>query len=267
MNDSPRHSSAPRRNRRWGATVSVLVATIALAGIATIGVMSFPVHHPGKALFTPATNQELAITLSRLRLNPEPLAAAGLSAQQTTTLVGNLRSHLTSHMDDLRTADTDLGNASSAVDSLTRRVQAGLGSEQDVSDLATARTTLATARGNLSTLLAAALTAAVDGLGEGPVALLSTCRGNLDGVAGDTGVGGIPTQYLVSSRTESQWVGLRDALSNVRICTRLGQDPNPDAQSLIAAADAEGPTAAAITDLDANLQSVTAAWNAAVFPQ
>lgn len=257
---------AASRRSRLGATLSVVLGGLALATAVTIGVISLPSPH-SSPLMLPATNQELAVTLSRLRLNPEPLAAAGLTAQQTTSLVSNLRSHLSTHMDAIRLADTELGNASNTVDALTRRIRAGLGSEQDVSQLASATTALNTARSSLNSLLAAAYSAATDGLGQNALSGIATSRGNLDGVAGDSGVGGIPTQYLFSSRSETTWVNLRDALANVRISGRHNQDPNPDAQSLISSLNAEPATATAIANLNNNLSTVTAAWNNAVFPQ
>lgn len=250
--------------RARGLTLSTLIGSLALGLAVTVGVLTLP--SPTPAFFQPAplTNHEVAVTLSRLRLNAEPLAAAGVSDKQTTALVGNMRSHLAGGaMAAIRAGDIDIGIANNSVDALTRRIQAGLGTKEDLAALASATQELTAARESLSALLTTAFNEAVANLDKSTVSLISTHRANCGGPANE----GVATKYLFTVRTEAQWVGLRDALSNVAINGRYGTTPNPDFVTLINAANAESATVAASANLNANLTAVQAAWTAAVYPQ
>ena len=74
---------------------------------------------------------------------------------------------------------------------------------------------------------------------------------------------GFPIEFQVASRTEAQWVALRDALANEKQAIKYPDTLDQDAQTLLSTTRAEGAVAAARTALDANLPAVQTAWNTA----
>ncbi|MGE3108828.1 MAG: hypothetical protein AB7G11_15050 [Phycisphaerales bacterium] len=212
--------------------------------------------------FTPPTSAELSMVLYRLGLSPDHLAAAGVSPAQTTELVGDLRSHLTTAMDDLRDADSNYAASAQLVDSLERVVRAGTAAQEDLQALTAARSQLASSAATRQTLLASALSAATADLDPAIVQSLALAR---SGTIPDVRAGwNIPLQYAFADRPEEEWVHLRDALSSQRISARHGEDPAQDALDTIAAANSSPAVAAASANLQANLNAVSAAWNNAV---
>jgi len=83
----------------------------------------------------PTLDANLVTALYRAGLQPEDLAAAGVSAESTTTLVGNVRTWLAQNASTLSNADSRLGSAVPAKESLWRKVQSGLASHDDVTAL------------------------------------------------------------------------------------------------------------------------------------
>src|SRR5262245_44856695 len=57
------------------------------------------------------TDWDVAAALARVGLDPEPLAAAGVSGQQVQGVVSAARAHLAESLGELKEADADLGTA------------------------------------------------------------------------------------------------------------------------------------------------------------
>ncbi len=252
---------------RRGSVLSLAVAATAVVVVGLVAVTSLSrsasklspsaTSSPRPALFVPATNAELAVVLHTLGLDPATLAAAGVTPGETTTLVGNMRSHLSTHMDGFRSADNDCGAARNEYDRLLRLVQAGLAGQEDRTAWATAPGTLSTAIAARQSLRDAAFTAAADGLSGAKVSAITTARANH--ASWD-----LLLPHMFTNREQVDWVTLRDALSNQRIAAKHGDSTDPAAQGIIMAADAQPATALARANLEANLATVTAAWNQAV---
>ena len=208
----------------------------------------------------PTLDANLVTALYRAGLQPEDLAAAGVSAESTTTLVGNVRTWLAQNASTLSNADSRLGSAVPAKESLWRKVQSGLASHDDVTALDAAMTELNAAL----TGQASAVSAMFD---AGTASLSSDTKATLVLERTSQLAWGLPMQYLVKSRTQADWVALRDALDNERVSQKLGEDPDPAAQALLATVRADPAIAAAKTNLDTKLGAVTASWEAAAVQQ
>lgn len=253
---------------RKGAAVHLAIGLVAASAITWAGISSVATSTSSvraRVKLSPLTNQELAIALTRVAFDPQPLAAVGLNAEAATELVGRVRDHLTTGIIDLRAADADWSARNAEVDRLERLIRGGQRSEQNLIALANARTALATATTTRQGVLDAIVTA---GIGEGGLsgpqtATLATILAGRGG--GGPGGWELPTKYLAASREQTAWVALRDALANLRISAEQGVSPDPTAQSIVTAANANQAVAAAAAGLE-NLATVQSAWNQAVFP-
>ena len=206
------------------------------------------------------TDLDVGVALGRVGLDAEPLAAAGVSAQQAQAVVSAARSYLAEHLEDITQANTELGAATAQVENLERVVRSGLATQQQLQGLATARATLATATAACDAALNALFAAAAQGLSAGQRATIGHIR------AARAGGWDLPVKYQTVTREEAGWVALRDALSHERIAERLGQTIDPEVQQLILAENSNPAVASAATSLNSNLTTLTATWNTAVFP-
>ena len=83
------------------------------------------------ALIEPSAT-ELAVALMRAGVGPEALAAAGLSANGATNVVGDLRDLMIANPGTLSAADAAYASAKQSVDHLKRLIQSGLGAAENV---------------------------------------------------------------------------------------------------------------------------------------
>jgi len=231
--------------------LSVLVVSAgALAFALGGGGGSEPVDPP-----PPPANTAFARVLLRLGLGADTLAAAGVSSQQATALVTAVEgAHAPA---TLASRDEAFIAAKQACDRLRRTVQGGRGSQEDVTALRTAETTLADATASRDAYLASLRSSGLATLSEGQSTLVERIRANR--------IWALPTQYLVKDRSEPDWVRLRDSLASKRISEEDEEEEfAASAQSHLAAVDAEAEVAAAKVNLDSNLAAVQIAWNLAV---
>jgi hypothetical protein len=208
----------------------------------------------------PTLDSSLVTALYRAGLQPENLTAAGVSAESTTTLVGNVKAWLAQNASTLSSADSRLGSAVPAKESLWRKVQSGLGSHDDVASLDAAVTEYNAALAGQASTVSSMFDA-------GTASLSSDTKATLVLERTSQLAWGLPLQYLVKDRSEADWVALRDALDNERVSAKLGEDPDPADQALLATVRADPAIAAAKTNLDTKLGAVTAAWEAAAVQQ
>lgn len=193
--------------------------------------------------------------LIRAGLDAEELAAAGLSAQQASTLVGHGESLLAGEPTRLSAADTAYSSARTAKDALERKIQSGLASPQEIASFSNATSAFASAEAERVAALASLFDAATAALSEGQRSVLSTIHANRER--------GLAPEFLTINRTEAEWLALRNALSNERIAARNGDEPNAGCQSLLSAARSNATVAAAKSAHDANLAAIISAWNSA----
>jgi hypothetical protein len=195
------------------------------------------------------------VALTRFGLAAEPLAAAGCTAQEITALVGEARTYLQSHIQDLRDANRTWGTTRAERDRLQRLVEGG--KRENLPAYQAAVTAFNAADAQRLTVIGAIFSAATDGLDGGKLSQIQTIRVNA--AAWD-----VPTQFEAANRSEADWVHLRNALANQRISVAHGEQPDPDEQAFIAT-QSGGAVATAAGHL-ADLEALKAAWNAAVFP-
>ncbi|MBL9030843.1 MAG: hypothetical protein JNM80_03940 [Phycisphaerae bacterium] len=238
---------------------SVLVM-VALAGAATAAVLLARQPQPPQPPAPPPplpTPAHVAFMLHAAGLAPDTLAAAGVTASQTTEALLRVREQLPQLASQFDAAQNTYSAASIEHDRLERLVRSGKGAEQDPAALATARTQLRAA----ATQRDAVTLVFVQAADLGPevtahLAALSDRRG--DGLA-------IP--YRAATRPDADWLALRHALASADIHTRLGEDVPQPARAVVLANDALPAVAAARASLYANGAAVNTAWNNAVNQQ
>lgn len=260
--------------RRWtrGGAMSLLLATVALGTIATVGVSlsSRPVptssvpKRPVRSALRRVDNGELRGALARAGINPSRLAAAGVNGTQAASVIVATRQFLVDHGDELAAAESALAAASSERDRLLTRVQQG---QVQVPE----GTTYQTARANLLAACEAAKASAVAAQSSFDATVDSLCGAALASLS-DSQRGVISTlrrnshwnlalQYLATDRSDAEWVALRSALANQRTSQRSGQSLDSGSQARLADADAVAATVTAHQNLDANLASVRLAFS------
>jgi hypothetical protein len=239
-------------SKRAVAIQSVL-GLVALAGTAAVAVLLArqPQPQPQPPLPSPA---QTAVMLHAVSLTPDALAAAGVTASQTTEALLRIRDQLPQLASQFDAAHNSYSAESIEHDRLERLVRSGKGTEQDVVALHTARTQLQAAAAQRD----AATLAFVQAADLGPevntrLAALSDRRG--DGLA-------IP--YRAATRPDADWLALRQALASADIHTRLGEEVPQPARAVVLANDALPAVANARASLDANGPAVNTAWNQAV---
>ncbi|MBY0311078.1 MAG: hypothetical protein K2W85_03320 [Phycisphaerales bacterium] len=224
-----------RSNRSRAAAVrATLAVVLALGGMGVAAATAF--RGPPPPTDAPITSAELRVTLYRAGLDPAALTAVGCSAQQLQLLLNSASSRVSSDLAALRAADAQLASARTSRDQLFRKVQSGIGTEQDAAALRAAQLTLSTAQAQQAGAFEAVRTAALaQSLTTEQIALLATVRANAQW--------DVPVQYRTVQRTEAEWVGLRDALAAVAIAAREGRAAPGAAAQIVNAANADTPVA------------------------
>jgi len=199
---------------------------------------------------------ELALALHRVDLDPGALTAAGVSPGSVADVVGNARAYLIEYEGQLAQADQSFADAKAQCASLRKLIRSGQGTQDDLTAYTAAQAALASARSQRDGLLDDLFDDATANLTGDHRTTLTQIRGNSPWK--------LPLEFLVVERSESDWVTLRDALANERIAQKLDVDPDPDAQGLLTQLRAVTAVSTAKANLDANLATVTSAWDQAV---
>lgn len=198
----------------------------------------------------------LEVTLIRCGLDADALSAAGLTANEVGAVATAMTSALGEAPAALENADASVAAARVSADALTRKVASGLASQEEVADLASAKTALTNAETARTAVLDGLFADATAGLSQAKITTLTTIRSNR--------AQELPIEFLVKSREHTEWHALRKALSNERICEKIGDEPDQAMQSALATWRAEEKCAAAKTAVDTNGDAIKAAWDSAV---
>ena len=235
-----------------GLCIAALTAGVALtASIKRAEARSaLPPH-----LLTPMTSSEVAVALHRVSLDPEALAAAGLSPAETTALVDNAWELMGANPEALRIAQDAHATAVATADNLERVVRSGLATPEQITQYAQAQEQLGDASADLQGALNAIFNAATADVTPPQLNLLSTIRTNR--------VWGKPIEFLTVPGAELERVALRNAVSNERISAELEEPPDPADQALLNQWRTNPTVALAIANLQANLVLIEQAWNQA----
>jgi hypothetical protein len=198
---------------------------------------------------------DLRVALLRCGLGAEALAAAGCTAQETSALVDAFSEAMASQPGVLNQKDEAFASARVTKEELERKVASGLATPEQVTALATAKSALASAETARAQVLDGLFEDATAHLSAAKIATLSMLRTN---AAHD-----LPVEFLVKERSEAEWVAIRKALNNERICAKYGDEPDPAKQQALAGWKADGAVAAAKSASMTGLAGVQEAWNAA----
>lgn len=233
-----------------GALITVLIQPEAIAPSASAAsiaaISAIPAFDP----------PDVAVTLHRLGLDPEALAAAGLSPSAASQVVSTIEAELLLNPNALPAADAAFAETRTNCDALERLIRSGRGTDGDVQTYQAAAQDLNADTGQREMVLGELFALAVTDLTPTQAATLATIRENRHWKRS--------MEYLVVNRTEPEWVALRDALANERISAEFGTDADPEAQTLLQQARGHAGVIAASANLELNLEAVRAAWEGAL---
>lgn len=204
------------------------------------------------AITTELVPGALASWLGRMGLDPRGLAAAGVEPGQVSALAADARAHLTEHLASLNTAQDAADAARAALQPIEDRVRAGLASADEVSLLASLRSSSAQAQATLDTAKAALVTASTASLSEAQRSALAALARNVGHE--------VPLAYRVVDRDASSWLTLRNDLAHTRVANQRGETPRPEVTQRLAAANSDPAVAASLSNSQSNLQPIATAW-------
>jgi hypothetical protein len=199
------------------------------------------------------TATELESILIRAGLDPETLAATGVSANTAGQVAAAAAEEAASSLASIRSAEESFAAADNAYHAALRMERRHPGSVEGLSALEQSLSSAATAR---AAAIAAVTGAGLDVLPSEQRLIATTIGANRRFGAG--------TSLSAADRTEAQWVALRDALAHERIQTKRGLEVDGDVASLLSAARGVAAVSSAQASLTTNLSAVRAAWTAAV---
>jgi len=201
----------------------------------------------------------LPSTMVRAGLSAEALTAIGVTAQGVGPIVAAFEGALDAEPTRLSAGDAAYAEAKTESDRLRRLIESGRGSQADATAYKAEMQALEAAMAARESALEDFFAAATEGLSQAQVAALKRIRSN--------GSWEVPTQYKAVDRSEADWVTLKRALANERICAKYGDDTDPALMSFLSSTKANGTVSAAKASLDTNLASVKAAWKSAAYPE
>jgi hypothetical protein len=203
-----------------------------------------------------AAGADVEVHLLRAGLDSSALAAAGLTAQETTALVDAFASAVAGAPSALADADAQYASARTSSDALSRKVASGLASQEEVTALAQAKTALEAAKTARVQVLDGWFNDATEGLSPAKRTTLANLRANH---------GRVPAiELLVKERSDAEWHAIHKALNNERIAAKIGDEPNQAQQAALAAWRSDSACATAKSNSDSNGAAVKSAWLAAV---
>lgn len=245
-----RLSRGANRLRGHALTVVLLGMVAGGLGLASMWSLRLPRAASILAMLTP-DGQDVAGAMQRAGLTAETLAASGAQQGDVATIVDDATTYVAANHAQLLAADAAVSDARGRLERYSRLVRSGTRDQETVNSLAAARSDLATAESSRQTLLDGVFDAATAGLEQGEVGVLTTLRSQ----RGWT----MPVEYLCSSRSEAELLELRNAVAHKRIRDELGEDLDPEVQTLLNTRDGETAVTTARENLDAHLASVRTA--------
>lgn len=199
---------------------------------------------------------DIKTALYRAGLDPAALAVCGVNSEATSAVVTGVETYFTKNPTALATADENYTSAKVSYDSLARKVASGLASEQEITNLASASTTLTTATAARTNGINAIVTSATANLNNTQKELLTRLAINRSW--------GLEDHLCTVDRTQAEWVALRDAIATKKINEKYGDSIDSATAQLITNELAKGTVSQAKTNCTTNLASVTSAFDSAI---
>ncbi|MBX3322246.1 MAG: hypothetical protein KF757_04575 [Phycisphaeraceae bacterium] len=237
-----------------GNILSLTIGSLTLSLLVILSALAIP---RGMASSEPSTS-DLGVLLHRLGLEPENLAAAGVQPNQVATLMQEAGEALAEVHDELLLAQVEFAAARRQIAALERALRSGTAPEGAASALSQARTSAAALESQIAAAHAGIFSAATSHLSSPVVNSIQRIT--------SARRWGLPVQYSAAERSESAWVALRDALSQVRACAQRELEPDSACTNLIASENSRTEVAQAAAFLNAHLDGVKAAFHTALAP-
>jgi len=196
------------------------------------------------------------VLLLRMGLDPDAFAAAGVSGTGLQSALALEQDLLEGALATLASRDAAYAEAKVTVDALRRKVRRGQASTEEVQQLATAKTVLAAATSARDTLLDGLAEDLLENFSDGAAATLRQIRSSQRWK-------NIPVAYRLETRTQAQWVEIRNALAAERTHEAIGDGVPQEVQTFLSNLDSDEDVSAAATRLDANLSGVQSTWDTA----
>ncbi len=199
------------------------------------------------------TERQLALCLHAVSLDPESLAAAGVSDPGVAAVVAAGASYIGGSGADMAHVRR---RANAARSDLQREESQARSGHVTQEVLEAAREEDEDASVHLAQLMNGLFTTAIAPLPSGQRALLATIRAN-------SATNSLPKAWLAVNRSQANWIAIRDALACRDIAERNAQGPDGAAESVIASAS-DQVTAGALASVDSNLPGVRSAFESTV---
>ena len=242
--------------KKLGAAVPLTLAVVlAAGGLITLSVSTLRDAPNAPAQSIIPTSSEINLLIRSAGVNPESLAAAGVSANTIAAIISGASGYIVPNFNAIKANHDTLGRERKTRDTLQRLVSASRATSQQRTDLATAITNVAAAQATRNAYLAAIRQEIDTNLTPAQIIALNTIIKNTKWTH--------PIQYKAANRSEQDWIDLRDCLANIRIANKQGQQPDPAATTFVAAADANAAVSAANSSLN-NLPFIQTQWNNAL---
>jgi hypothetical protein len=199
---------------------------------------------------------DFKVKLLRAGLDPRALCAAGVGSGSILASLQAAADTMNGAPTALDSADTSFASSRNAADALARKIQSGKASQEEIANYPAAQNALQSAEAAQQSVLDGFFLAAIANLSNPQRVALANIRANKSWE--------LPAEYLVVTRSEPDWVALRDALANERIAVELPGTLSQSAQALLTTVRADSAVAAARTSVQNALTTLTNAWNTAV---
>lgn len=205
----------------------------------------------------PETNAaERARYLHLTGLTPECLCAAGLSTSDVTSAISDAVAVIETNAAELVAAETALLDTERELDELTRLIRSGTASTEQKNSLSTVTAAAQTAESDWQGLL--------DEIHDAGCGDVTTAEADRIAVVLGNDRWSLPVEYKRASRTEAEWVALRNALAAERIAAADGDDLDSSFETLLLNVRAEAGTAQAMSWISSNLEEIKTAYNDAL---
>jgi len=182
-------------------------------------------------------------------LNPEAMAAAGLSAQQASTVIANLATS-SALVSELQNADISATSAASTLTTAQEQARGPFATEQSPAAVAAAVAAFEQAIAVREEARIALVNAATAGLtSEAKARLAAITAASLHSV---------PTSFMVLTRTPEEWTTIEEALRAEARATRMEMTLAESHASLLAGTRADAGVIAAQASLTSNLAAIAA---------
>lgn len=198
-------------------------------------------------------------TLIRAGLDPAALAAGGVQSAGVGAVLQAAADVINANPTALPNAEAAIASARPDVDRLEALIHSGLASQEELSAFQTATSALATGMTQRQTALDNIFNGAVASLSAGQRTVITQIRANRAVEFSRD----FPTEFLTIDRSQETWVNVRECLANEHIAVKHPETLDQGEQSQLATWRANQTVSAAKNSLDANLATVTAAWNTA----